>query len=685
MKRKREASLDPGPHEVVAAALAGDVDRLTAALEGTAEEGKRATQRRRARLAAKRATKSFAGCSPLAAAVLGNSPACIKLLAAQVDVNQHQQGRLDADALRSAFPHLPSCACLELAFPRGGTPLTAALRLALFSAAEALLEAGADPNAAELLCGDTPLVALNSGLMVNPRYVKARLDASSAPLAMLRTLLAGAALLQLLAVAARHGSPEEVQDVLSLGADPSAPAAARACLLAQAAMQTRAEAREVALAALLAAGAQLRVEDLVCCVVQQAVGALRCLLRISRPRPDPGVPYVTVESYVVTLLGDCLDMAEELGQASYSPSKYAGPDLRRVRSWGVNWGGHPHGARGDDGDEEAGAPLLPAQQGQQAPQHGQQQQQQHAQQQGAAWRYDPLQDDPPCRFAAAGANRLLMFALERLVLGPDTLARFPTRLRAAVRAVLLIAAHGRVVRNEEELTIEQLALLCCYRRQQLYRQLDEAEEAAAAARNRGTFLPALVRSKTRRLRAWAEERGWEPLATRQQHSLRQAGTAGILSGDGTGGGIASSSGAGSGSTAAGPLALALPSEPQVQATGRQRMAALLELRRVSREKEQAALALSAPELHQLQATEARLEARLINGALAGLPQGLPLAPHPLRRLPPELVLRILQMAAYPLSAWTDVADFRPAAEEREAGGLQDDEALGLAASPPPSP
>ena len=39
-------------------------------------------------------------------------------------------------------------------------------------------------------------------------------------------------------------------------------------------------------------------------------------------------------------------------------------------------------------------------------------------------------------------RRLLMLALEQPALGPATLARFPHRLRAAVREVLCIAAHG---------------------------------------------------------------------------------------------------------------------------------------------------------------------------------------------------------------------------------------------------
>lgn len=73
----------------------------------------------------------------------------------------------------------------------------------------------------------------------------------------------------------------------------------------------------------------------------------------------------------------------------------------------------------------------------------------------------------PTECLAAGPlappSRLQLVALERPTLGPGTLAAFPARLRAAVRAVLLIAAHGQVVHEDGELSVEQLALLCCYR------------------------------------------------------------------------------------------------------------------------------------------------------------------------------------------------------------------------------
>lgn len=38
-----------------------------------------------------------------------------------------------------------------------------------------------------------------------------------------------------------------------------------------------------------------------------------------------------------------------------------------------------------------------------------------------------------------------MLALEQPALGPGTFARFPRRLREAVKEMLLIAAHGKAV------------------------------------------------------------------------------------------------------------------------------------------------------------------------------------------------------------------------------------------------
>lgn len=80
----------------------------------------------------------------------------------------------------------------------------------------------------------------------------------------------------------------------------------------------------------------------------------------------------------------------------------------------------------------------------------------------------------------------------------------------------------------------------------------------------------------------------------------------------------------------------------------------------------------APELRFLQASEARLEAKLINGGLTGRPPGIPLAPHPLSKLPADIVLRILQLAAYPLSAWADAEDFVATAAERAADSADRD-------------
>lgn len=99
-----------------------------------------------------------------------------------------------------------------------------------------------------------------------------------------RARLTPDATLRLLALSARYGSSQVVHDILSLGADAAAPSAAHACLLAQAAMNRSDEDRENVMSVLLAAGAHMRVEDVVCCVVQQAAGALQRLLRMAAPR-----------------------------------------------------------------------------------------------------------------------------------------------------------------------------------------------------------------------------------------------------------------------------------------------------------------------------------------------------------------------------------------------------------------
>lgn len=86
MKRKREAvEQQVAPHEIVVAALTGDERRLLAALEGRAKHGKKASQQQSNEgCDAQPAEQSFGGCTPLIAAVLGGSAACIKIIASQV-------------------------------------------------------------------------------------------------------------------------------------------------------------------------------------------------------------------------------------------------------------------------------------------------------------------------------------------------------------------------------------------------------------------------------------------------------------------------------------------------------------------------------------------------------------------------------------------------------------------------
>jgi hypothetical protein len=94
--------------------------------------------------------------------------------------------------------------------------------------------------------------------------------------------LSAAAALRTLMVAARHGTVQQARDALALGANPAAPEAAPACLLAQAAMHRRISHSEGLLTLLL--WAQLRVEDLLKVVEQGGVLNLRRLLRIGTPQ-----------------------------------------------------------------------------------------------------------------------------------------------------------------------------------------------------------------------------------------------------------------------------------------------------------------------------------------------------------------------------------------------------------------
>ena len=90
--------------------------------------------------------------------------------------------------------------------------------------------------------------------------------------------------LRMLMQAARHGTVQQARDALGLGANPAAPGAAPACLLAQAAMHRRNSHSEGLLTLLLEAGAQLRVEDVLKVVGRGDPPELRRLLRIGTPQ-----------------------------------------------------------------------------------------------------------------------------------------------------------------------------------------------------------------------------------------------------------------------------------------------------------------------------------------------------------------------------------------------------------------
>ena len=102
--------------------------------------------------------------------------------------------------------------------------------------------------------------------------------------------------------------------------------------------------------------------------------------------------------------------------------------------------------------------------------------------------------------------RLLVPALQEREPGPASTLRFPRRMQAAVHMVLLCAQHGQVVR-QEELTTEQLALLGCHRRQQLYQEAKARETGRQAQSAAWQYPSASAEDASVR---WAIRRGWEP-------------------------------------------------------------------------------------------------------------------------------------------------------------------------------
>ena len=129
----------------------------------------------------------------------------------------------------------------------------------------------------------TAIVALQAAL------VQQHAAAYAALLPLVQRQHAEAALPQLEALrtlmqAARHGTVQQARDALVLGANPAAPGAAPACLLAQAAMHRRISQSEGLLTLLLEAGAQLRVEDVLKVIDREDPPALHRLLKIGKPQ-----------------------------------------------------------------------------------------------------------------------------------------------------------------------------------------------------------------------------------------------------------------------------------------------------------------------------------------------------------------------------------------------------------------
>ncbi len=253
-----------------------------------------------------------------------------------------------------------------------------------------------------------------------------------------------------------------------------------------------------------------------------------------------------------------------------------------------------------------------------------------------------------------------------------------------------------------ELQTEQLASLIAWRRQQLYARCE-----AMSQQPRG-LLKHPERDDSFQVLFWAQQRDWAPkrirqaeeavepgpssLAARLRAALRAADGMAAAGGSGAGqlvagGAAAGGSGAGqlvAGGAAAGGLAAGggaagalapetlqmlsaeeielLESDPLNPAAVPERVAE----RRGKRQRAGTlrltpgdSIGPATDEVLHLERLEQQLEERLFEG---GMPRPeLPSEPHPLRRLPPELVLHILQLAAYPLSAWVELADFQQAA------------------------
>lgn len=238
-----------------------------------------------------------------------------------------------------------------------------------------------------------------------------------------------------------------------------------------------------------------------------------------------------------------------------------------------------------------------------------------------------------------------------------------------------------------ELRTEQLASLIVWRRQQLYARCE-----AMSQQPRG-LLKHPERDDSFQVLFWAQQRGWAPKRIRQAEEAVEPGPSslaarlraalcavdGMAAAGGSGAGQLVAGGAAAGGLAAGggaagalaPETLQMLSAEEIELLESDPLnpAAVPERVAARRGKRQRAGTLrlapgdsigpATDEVLQLERLEQQLEERLFEG---GMPRPeLPSVPHPLRRLPPELVLHILQLAAYPLSAWVELADFQQAA------------------------
>eukprot|EP00887_Chlorella_sp_A99_P002198 scaffold21.g2198.t1 len=403
------------------------------------------------------------------------------------------------------------------------------------------------------------------------------------------------------------------------------------------------------LTALAELGATPQLADVLCCVAMHDAAALRLVLRMGPPPQvdrfarrgrlrlaDGGsemiacpillnlqlhaktcetmrhmARYGSPDMAVSSLARDHvtrLEIAELLAQAGYTPTKFLAWKQRRTAQAAQHAGGAQQ-AQGQG--QPAQAAQEHAEEGQPGPQR-------------MLSEWDPLKTHSES-FGATGCCRYIMLASERPPLGPGSFARFPHAVQEAIRAFLLINGKGCTL--APDMDPGQLALLCAYKRQAvLLAEADaEREEAALLARVQRRVQERRAQARgggdntciDRSRDFWAAQLDWvkdeRVVAMSRMRELEHMKSAreldrSIMYGIGMHEGRAS-----------------LAKRRKVRAAA-----------------------------EELGALERRLDDALRAGALAR-PQ-LPLAPHPARRLPRELVLRIAQVAAYPLAMWEGVGE-----------------------------